>query len=193
MGLLQRAILAGMFTLAGTMGAYELASASGLRVNIEESMPLGVYWFVPGPVVQGNIVQSCLPKRIATYALQHHYLVRGGSCSDGLIPVIKVLAATSDDSINISAHAVTIDGHVWPMSSIRRVDSSGHRVDLHLPLGPYRCSQNSVFLMGEHPRSWDSRYWGCVPQTSIAGRWVPIPFTGWIASLIISLSQERVS
>jgi len=191
MSLLDRAVIAGLFTLAGIMGAYEMI-APRFRVNIEASMPLGVYWFVPGPVSKGDIVQSCLPKALAKYALQHRYLTLGGSCPDGLVPIVKVIAATSADSIDVS-HTIAVNGETWPMSAIRKRDSSGHPVDLHLPVGRYRCATNQVFLMGQNPRSWDSRYWGCVPQSTIAGRWLPVPNTSWIASTIIFISQEHTS
>jgi conjugative transfer signal peptidase TraF len=110
------------------------------------------------------------------YALRRGYLERGGSCADGSIPAVKVVAATSSDRIDIANDGVSIDGKRWPMSAIRRYDSAGRVVDLRLPSGRYVCPENQVFLMGEHPRSWDSRYWGCVPRAIVAGRWKPVPF-----------------
>ena len=187
----ERLTIAGIFVLTGAMLSFELAARAGLRFNVEESMPLGAYWFVPGPVFRGAIVQSCLPVNLAAYALRHQYLNIGGSCPDGVIPVVKALAATSADRIVITDSGVTIDGHMWPMSGIRRYDSVERRVDLRLPSGRYTCPPNQVFLMGEHPNSWDSRYWGCVSRATVAGRWVPIPFTGWLTSLFLTLSQKE--
>jgi conjugative transfer signal peptidase TraF len=192
---LGRLAIVGLFTLAGAIGSFEVAARAGLRFNVDQSMPLGAYWFHPGPVSRGSIVQSCLPPTLSQYALRHRYLVAGGSCPDGVVPVVKVLAATSSDRIVIADSGVTINGRRWPMSAIRRYDSSGHRVTLRLPSGLYACPADHMFLMGANPRSWDSRYWGCVPRASIAGSWVPVPFTGWAVSLFSTLAnaKERLS
>jgi conjugative transfer signal peptidase TraF len=190
---MSRWLLAGMMAIAGVGFTYDALAHAGLRFNADQSMPIGAYWFTPGSVSRGEIVQSCLPRDLAQYALRRQYLVTGGSCPDGVIPVVKVLAATSADRIVIADSGVTIDGRTWPMSAIRRVDSSGRRVDLRLPSGRYACPVDQVFLMGEHPRSWDSRYWGCVPLTTVAGRWTPIPFTGWATMILTTLAKENVS
>ncbi len=190
---MSRALLAGMFVIALSGVAYNSLDRGGLRFNAEQSMPLGAYWFTPGAVSRGAIVQSCLPRRLADYALRRRYLVTGGSCSDGVVPVVKILAATSADRIVIADAGVTINGRLWPMSARRPVDSSGRRVDLRLPSGAYACAADQVFLMGENQRSWDSRYWGCVPRTTVAGRWVPIPYTGWLTTLFLTLEKETVS
>ena len=190
---MSRWLLSGMVAIAVCGFTYNALARAGLRFNADQSMPLGAYWFTPGSVSRGAIVQSCLPPKLAQYALRRQYLVTGGSCPDGAIPVVKVLAATSADRIVIADSGVTIDGQVWPMSAIRRVDSSGRRVDLRLPSGRYACPADQVFLMGEHPRSWDSRYWGCVPRTTVAGRWVAIPFTGWLTRIFTLIDKETVS
>jgi conjugative transfer signal peptidase TraF len=188
-----RWLLAGMLAIALGGFTYNALTRAGLRFNVDESMPLGAYWFTPGPVTRGEIVQSCLPAALAQYALRRRYLVVGGSCPDGLVPVVKALAATSADRIVISGSGVTIDGRAWPMSAVRRTDSAGRPLGLRLPPGRYTCPADQVFLMGEHPRSWDSRYWGCVPRATVAGRWVPIPFTGWVSAILTTLAKENIS
>jgi conjugative transfer signal peptidase TraF len=173
MNRVERVAITGMFALAGTMLSFEVAARYGLRFNVDASMPLGAYRFVAGPVWRGAIVQSCLPAKLAEYARRRHYLL-DGSCASGLMPVVKVLAALPGDAVVVSDSGVSIDGKRWPMSGIRRFDSFGRPVDLRLPSGRMTCAPDSVFLMGENSRSWDSRYVGCVPRSTIAGRWIPV-------------------
>ena len=175
MSRIERLAIVGMFALSGTMFAYEVAARAGLRFNVDQSMPLGAYWFIPGPVWRGAVVQACLPQKLADYAKSRGYLI-DGTCPTGVMPIVKVLAALPGDTVSVSDSAVSINGQPWPSSAIRSRDSVGRRVDLRLPSGRYTCPPNTVFLMGENPRSWDARYWGCVPRSSVAGRWVPIPF-----------------
>lgn len=190
---MSRWALAGMVALAGTVGAYNALAKAGLRFNVDASVPVGVYWFTPGPVKVGDTVQSCLPEPLVQYALRRQYLSLGGSCPDGVIPAIKKLAATSRNRIVITDSGVAIDGAWWPQSAILRTDSSGHRVDLRLPSGGFRCAPDSDFLLGENRHSWDSRYWGCVPRSTIAGRWDLIPYTGWATALFTLLQKENRS
>lgn len=171
-----RCLTAALAVVTTASLGYAALTHAGLRFNADQSMPLGAYWFIPGAVQRDDIAQACLPSALAQYALQRGYLERGGSCADGSIPIVKVIAATSSDRIVIADDGVSIDGKPWPDSALRRYDSAGRRVDLRLPSGRYSCAPDSVFLMGEHPRSWDSRYWGCVPLTTVAGRWKPVPF-----------------
>jgi conjugative transfer signal peptidase TraF len=187
---MSKLLLVGMFSLAVAGGTYNGLAKAGLRFNVDSSIPGGAYWFTPGPVAVGETVQACLPEPLAQYALRRRYLSLGGSCPDGVIPVVKVLAATAADSIIVGDSGVTINGQPRPNSAIRRVDSAG-RPALRLRSGRVRCAPDSDFLMGENDRSWDSRYWGCVPRSTIAGRWDLIPYTGWATTIFTLLQKEN--
>ena len=148
---------------------------AGPRYNASASMPTGVYWFVPGPVRRGDIVGACLPGALARYALAHKILDPSRHpCANGVEPIIKVLAAESGDVVDIGPQGVRINGVLWPMSVVRHADAHGHAVEFRMPPGRYRIAPDKVFLMGEHPRSWDSRYFGEVPRSEITGRWIPL-------------------
>src|SRR2546423_3988163 len=162
-----------MIGFAIVMGCFELAARNGLRFNVDSSMPLGAYWFIPGPVWRGATVQACLPLSLARYA-QRRRILSDGSCSTGVMPVVKVLAATGGDIVDVSDSGLRVNGHPWPMSAPRRYDASGRRVDLRLHSGRYVVPTNHVFLLGESAYSWDSRYWGSIARSTVAGRWVPL-------------------
>jgi conjugative transfer signal peptidase TraF len=183
-------LLVGMFALAAAGEAYHGLANAGLRFNVDSSIPVGAYWFTPGPVAVGDTVQSCLPESLAQYALRQQYLSLGGSCPDGVIPVVKVLAATAGDSIVVADSGVSINGRLWPMSARLAMDSAGRRVR-RIPSVPITCPDNFDFLMGENDHSWDSRYWGCVSRSTIAGRWKLIPYTGWATALFTHFQKEN--
>lgn len=159
------------FAIVG--GSFELATYNGLRFNVDRSMPLGAYWFVPGPVWRGATVQSCLPPSLARYALRRRILSEG-SCSTGVMPVVKVVAAIGGDVVDVSDSGLRINGSLWPLSAPRRFDANGRRVDLRLHSGRYVVPADHVFLLGESANSWDSRYWGSVARSTVAGRWIPL-------------------
>ena len=48
MNAIERAAFLSMIGFAIVMGSFELATYNGLRFNVDRSMPLGAYWFVPG-------------------------------------------------------------------------------------------------------------------------------------------------
>lgn len=150
-------------------------SLPGPRYNMSASMPRGWYWFMPGAVKRGAVVGDCLPTAFARYALAHEILLPSSHpCKSGVEPIVKTVAAIGGDVVEIAANGVTINGEAWPMSAVRRFDSRGRYVEMRQPNGRYVIAPNQVFLMGLNPKSWDSRYIGAVPRSTITGQWKPI-------------------
>jgi conjugative transfer signal peptidase TraF len=173
LNVIERTAFLGMVGFAIVGSSFEFATYKGLRFNVDHSMPLGAYWFVPGPVWRGATVQSCLPPSLAHYALRRRILSEG-SCSTGVMPVVKMVAAIGGDVVVVSDSGLRINGNLWPMSAPRRFDANGRRVDFRLHSGRYVVPADHVFLLGESANSWDSRYWGSVARSTVAGRWVPL-------------------
>jgi conjugative transfer signal peptidase TraF len=146
---------------------------AGLRVNLTLSIPRGVYWYVPGSVHRGDLVQACLPLPLAVYAKARHMLGEG-SCPAQSEPIVKVLAAVPGDTVVLRRNGIRINGASWPMSAPRTIDSQGRRIDLSLIPGVYVVTAASAFLLGLHSRSWDSRYFGPLPMSAVSGRWYPL-------------------
>jgi conjugative transfer signal peptidase TraF len=159
--------LASLVTIGGEHGA------AGPRINLTSSVPTGLYWYSPGHVHRGELVQACLPVKVAEYAKERGILVNG-ICKANTEPVVKILAGIPGDTISISRNGVRINGTPWPMSAQRKFDSRGRQVELSVAPGVYRVPAGSVFLMGLNPRSWDSRYFGPVEISDVSGRWTPL-------------------
>ena len=74
----------------------------------------------------------------------------------------------------IERAGVAINGKRIPHSAIASRDSS-ERPLAHVPFGVYRVAVDQVWLFGFHDRrSWDARYFGPVPLSSVRGALAPI-------------------
>ncbi len=148
---------------------------AGPRYNHSPSMPVGVYWFVPGPATRGEVVAACLPDPYAQYALAHKILEPSRHpCANGVEPIVKALAAVPGDVVDVGPQGVSVNGVLWPMSVVRRLNCHGQREAFRMQPGRHIVAPDKVFLMGLHPCSWDSRFIGDVPRSSITGPWYPI-------------------
>jgi conjugative transfer signal peptidase TraF len=163
----------GLLTIASltTIGAKH--GLAGLRFNATPSVPMGIYWYSPGPVKRGEFVQACLPAKLAKYAKAKRFITEG-VCPYNTEPIVKVLAAIPGDLLVIRRGGLSINGIPWPMSAQRQKDSSGHKVDFLMKPGTYHVAKGYVLLMGLNPRSWDGRYFGFTPTSAVSGRWVSI-------------------
>ena len=148
---------------------------AGPRYNHSPSMPVGVYWFVPGSAMRGDVVAACLPDPYAQYALAHKILEPSRHpCANGVEPIVKSLAAVQGDVVDVGPQGVRINGVLWPMSVVRRRNCHGQREVFRVPPGRHIVAPDKEFLLGLHPCSWDGRYIGDLPRASIVGAWYPI-------------------
>ncbi|MGH7707202.1 MAG: conjugative transfer signal peptidase TraF [Vulcanimicrobiaceae bacterium] len=147
---------------------------AGPRYNLTASVPVGLYLYVPGAVHRGETVQCCLPARLAEYALQHHLLLDGSCPKTGVEPLVKVLAAAAGDVVDVTPTGVAINGRRWPLSAALTTDAHGAPLAVRVRPGRYVMAHDEMFLMGVHSRSWDSRYFGAMPASSVTGRWIPL-------------------
>lgn len=145
----------------------------GLRVNFSSSVPVGVYLYVPGAVARNDLVQACLPDRLAKYAVHKHIVFAGGACQNGTEPLVKVLAGVPGDIITVDRE-IRVNDRAWPSSRIRSIDARGRAVDLRLRPGKFTVGPDRMLLLGLHAQSWDGRYFGALPSSAISGRWLPL-------------------
>ncbi|GAC1548399.1 MAG: S26 family signal peptidase [Candidatus Velthaea sp.] len=145
----------------------------GLRVNFSSSVPVGLYLYVPGPVTRNDLVQACLPEAIARYAIRNAIVFKGGACTNGTEPIVKVLAGEPGDAITVDRE-IRVNDRTWPSSRILSRDARGRAVDMRLPRGSFTIAPKHVLLLGLHPHSWDGRYFGALPSSAVTGRWLPL-------------------
>lgn len=154
-----------------------LYTASGLRLNLTGSMPVGLYLNTRGTLARGSIVLACLPGDVAAEAMVRDYVPRGGSCPHGTMPVGKPVLALPGDTIIVAATTLLLNGVAVPNSGALSSDRKGRRLPV-LQQGKYHVSPGEVWLLSTHsPFSFDSRYFGAVKTIQILTHVRPL----WIA------------
>jgi len=144
-----------------------------LVANTDSAAPAGVYRVTSASFDRGDLVAACLPVAIAQMGLARGYL-HTGPCAGNAEPVGKVAGALPGDRVVIERDGVAINGRRIPHSAVASRDSSGRPLS-HVPFGAYTVVANQVWLFGFHDRrSWDARYFGPVPLSSVRGALAPI-------------------
>jgi conjugative transfer signal peptidase TraF len=139
----------------------------GFRLNMTPSEPIGLWRILPldrDPGVD-DMVFVCLPRSALVDEARSRGYLRRGLCASGYAPLIKKVVAVAGQEVEI-IRTVRIDGEEIPRSVLVRVDGMGR------PLLAARDEQvppSHVFLHSPFPGSWDSRYFGSVPTSSIVG------------------------
>ncbi|MBI5277767.1 MAG: conjugative transfer signal peptidase TraF [Burkholderiales bacterium] len=133
--------------------------------NASSSAPLGWYRIqsVTSPKV-GDYVLATLPRGAAALAAQRDYLPAG-------LPILKRVSAVAGQHVCARGEALMIDG--TPNGRILRSDRQGR------PLPTWRHCRSlaggELFLLSAtNPASFDSRYFGPVPASSVRGQAVPL-------------------
>ncbi len=146
---------------------------AGVRFNWTASMPVGLYSIGPPIVRRGEISLVCLPPPTAHAGRERGYLP-GGSCALHASPVGKRIAATPGDMVELSATDLAVNGERISTSALRTRDSLARPLS-HWPLGRHSVGPSEVWLIGvDDDRSWDSRYFGPVPVSSVIASLRPI-------------------
>lgn len=91
---------------------------------------------------------------------------------DGTLFTKRVLAGPGE-TVHVVHNGVSVAGHTLPYTryALERLARTGWKVQ---PPGGYTVPPGHVFVAGDHPRSFDSRYYGPVPVAQILGTARPI-------------------
>ncbi len=81
---------------------------------------------------------------------------------------LKQIAALNGDTVRNTPEGSYINGKLWPHSGI----PAGVRD--HFPYGYHVLHAGEVWVLGNHPLSWDSRYFGPVPEALVASTAEPL-------------------
>lgn len=141
----------------------------GFRFNATASMPRGIYQLVVGTTSfqRGDPVSLCFDvEPFATLARDRGYL-RPGSCPDGLQPLLKVVAGLPGDILEIGQDGIRINGRLQPGSRVALADSHARPMPESLLASGTIPEGMVLVLSGEHPGSFDGRYFGLVPLASL--------------------------
>ena len=133
---------------------------SGFRLNVTQSMPLGIYRLVDGPVQRGDVVALCPPAPWGALGKNRGY-TGDGLCPDGSRQLLKFLVALEGDSIALSPQGITVNGILQKFSIRHTHDRQGRAISSTLESGSVPA--NLALLLAPVNWSFDSRYFGFVP------------------------------
>lgn len=149
--------------------ALAVASAISLPImiayNASASAPIGFYWLDHRPVKRGDYVLVGVPERVRKLVEERRYLPRN-------VPFIKHVAGVAGDEICRHGETVSINGIAAAIA--QKADGLGRS----LPdwQGCRVLTENQIFLLQGHPRSFDGRYFGPVDRRLVIGRATRLQF-----------------
>ncbi len=151
---------------AALLVAAVVAYALGVRFTLTPSVPRGFYVQTSDPVDIGRLVTFCPPEDVAAYALERGYLHRG-NCPGSVEPLGKYVLAAEGDTLRLREEGIDVNGCTVPSSAVYARDLMGRQLP-HYSFGEHVVGEDSLFVFsGHHPRSFDSRYFGPVPASSV--------------------------
>jgi len=130
-----------------------------LIYNASASAPIGFYWLADQPIERGDYVFVRLPERARKLVEERRYLPPN-------IPLIKQIVGVVGDTICRRRQEILINGVTVAVAQRR------DRLGRALPKwqGCHILTKDTVFLLQDHPLSFDSRYFGPIDRRLIIGR-----------------------
>ena len=130
-------------------------------------MPVGVYRAVQRATLQrGLVVLACLPRTTAEFARKRRY-VPNGSCDSGTAPLGKEIVAVAGDTVTVVPEGLIVRGVLIRNSKALRRDSRGRSMP-RIAASKYPVPNGEFWAVSTYSeRSFDSRYFGPLPTSSI--------------------------
>lgn len=128
--------------------------------NASASAPVGLYLVTPeAPIEPGDMVIAQVPVRYRMLAAQRHYLPLN-------VPLVKRVTASAGDDICAFGHDMYLNGK-WIAA---RRSADGQQRPLPTWHGCIRLRGHQLFLMMDHPASFDGRYFGITEAKDVIGK-----------------------
>ena len=157
---MKRALLLGTAIPVLALGLASMVSLpTKLIYNASESAPIGFYWIDQEPISRGDYVYVRVPERVRDFIIERGYLPPD-------VPLVKRVIGLNGDRICRAGVEISVNGTI--VASAKKRDGLGREMP-----GWHGChivTGRTVFLLQEHPRSFDGRYFGPVDRHLIIGR-----------------------
>lgn len=150
-----------------------VAGAVGVRLNLTNSVPIGLYLVSNGP--DARFVEFCPPEPFGTLSRERGYRERSRfGCPDGAKPLLKPVAAKPGDVVSISGNGIEVDGKLIPHTAALHSDSAGRPIS-RWPFGIYPVRNGSIWVASSfNTHSFDSRYFGPISESAVLHQLRPL-------------------
>jgi conjugative transfer signal peptidase TraF len=150
-----------LLSLVGIAGALLLAPHFFIVNRTPSSAARGIYLRTHAALRRGELVEVCLPHEVAVFAASRAYIRGTGRCADNSEPVIKEIGGMPGDEVYVAP------------ASILATDSGGRSMPRSFP-GRHLIRAGQIWLAGNAPNSFDSRYFASVPMDNVQAVLRPI-------------------
>ena len=166
--------MAGVFLfISGPIALVYALGLAGLRFNATPSVPTGFYWISSDPGAE--FVEFCPPEPFGTFSMTRGYRTRSsGGCPDGGVPLLKPIMARRGDIVELSARGISVNRIPLPNTAPKSLDTASRPL-VAWAFGRYEVAPGTTWVASSYnPRSFDSRYFGPISETTIQNRLRPI-------------------
>lgn len=141
---------------------------------VSESMPRGIYVLLrPSGQPRPRLALVCLPEDLGRLGRERGYL-GFGFCPGGAAALLKPVVAGGGDVVAVDGRGVWVNGELLARSAPLPVDREGRALSVDWE-GPVELPPGAFLAVSTFTeRSWDGRYWGPLPASSLRGRAVPL-------------------
>ena len=137
-----------------------------LIYNASASAPIGLYWLDKWPVRRGDYVLVRVPDRVRNLVKERGYLPPD-------VPLLKRVVGLNGDRICRQGEQIFVNERL--VATAKRHDGQGR--DMPAWHGCHILTEQTIFLLQDHPQSFDGRYFGPVDRRLIIGQatrlWFP--------------------
>lgn len=163
----------GIFLLSTISLALLLASV-GFRINVTNSIPIGLYRITGLKIYKNAFVIFCPEERLAFQQARDRGYIDSGHCSGGYGYLMKKVVATKGDKISVTSEGVFVNHRRLPFSKpllsdgVKRPLPQWRRID-------YQLKKDELLTMTSQSKwSFDARYYGLVHIGQVKGMITPV-------------------
>ena len=155
---------------------------AGARLNMTESLPLGLYWRVDRPVGRDVYIRFCPPPTAVFVEARQRGYLHGGTCPGSYRALTKRVSGVPGDVVTQHAEGIRVNGLLLPGSAAMAVDAAGRAMPQIQPR--YVLAASQLWVMSDtNPKSFDSRYFGPIDKRWVVDVVVPVLTWGYGGTL----------
>lgn len=160
--------------LISLIAASLLFHALGFRINLTESIPIGLYRITnAAPIKNANVIFCPDDRKSFRLARDRGYIDYGPYC-DGYGYLMKKVVAVSGDILSVTPEGVFVNQTLIPFSKPKLADGMNRTLPQWQILD-YPLKEDEIMTMTSQSEwSFDGRYYGLVHTRQIKGMITPI-------------------